>query len=584
MIGVTAEPGQTTQRIAEVLPMRLKVAGTFVALGLWCGAAPAAAREFSHAVVAADHPLASAAGAEILQQGGSVVDAAVATSFALAVVRPESCGLGGGGFMLIWNVDLQEAVALDYRERAPTAATRDMFTQPGVDPSASRRGGLAVAVPGTVAGLCFVLERYGTMNLRQVLAPALRLARGEIPVDAAMRAAVDDVRIDLRAVPEAHERYAPLFARYLDPITSRREFRSPLADVLERIAAEGPAAFYVGSVASAIVSTVRSQGGIITADDLRHTRPIHRRALLGKRDDMTVVTMPPPSSGGVALLESLGILDAYTAAHPDRSLTILGHNSPGYIHLVTEALKHAFADRARYLGDSEFVTVPVRKLLDPAALAAMATQIDMQATAASESYGRHTLPDDAGTSHFSIIDAAGNAVACTETINTAYGSLVVVPEYGIVLNNQMDDFTTAPGQPNAFGLIQSDANAISPNKKPLSSMTPTILVRDGKAVYAAGASGGPRIISVTLQVLLNMTEFDMSPQAAVAAARFHHQWSPDELKLEPSFDPDVVTELEQKGHRIVRADKLAAAQAAAHTAAGLSAGSDPRKGGAPSGY
>lgn len=536
-----------------------------------------------HDVVAADHELASAAGIEILTQGGNVVDAAVATSFALAVVRPESCGLGGGGFMLIWNAREQQAVALDYRERAPAAATRDMFTRAGVDPAASRRGGLAVGVPGTVAGLCYALDHYGTLPRAQVLAPALRLARDGFPIDPAMRDASTEIRKQFSNISNSRARFRTLHELYLDPIDSKARFDSPLLAVLERVAADGPAGFYDGPVGAAIVEIVRAQGGIITKDDLAAMRPVVRQPLTGAFDELSIVTMPPPSSGGVALLEALGLITAYETAHPDVSLASLGHNTPEYVHLVVESLKHAFADRARFLGDSDFVDVRLDRLLDPAALTELAVKIDPAATLASEAYGRHALSDDAGTSHFSIIDADGNAVACTETINTTYGSLVVVPEFGIVLNNEMDDFTSAPGQPNAFGLIQSEANAIAPGKKPLSSMTPTIAVRDGKAVFAVGASGGPRIISATLQVLLNLARFDMRPQRAVSAPRFHHQWAPHELMVEPGFDADTITELEHKGHRVAKTDKLAASQAASQSEEGVTGGSDPRKGGHPRG-
>lgn len=554
-----------------------------VAIGL-SGAPALADAVHPRGVVAADHELASAAGVEILQHGGNVVDAAVATSFALAVVRPESCGLGGGGFMLIWNARDQQAIALDYRERAPAAATRDMFTQPGVDRASSRRGGLAVGVPGTVAGLCYALDHYGTLTRAQVLAPALRLARDGFPIDTTMRDARDDLLNQLSTVPDPRLRFRALHTAYLDPIDSHERFRSPLVAVLEQIATDGPGGFYDGPVGAAIVDTVRSHGGIMTADDLKGMQPVVRRPLTGSFDGLSIVTMPPPSSGGVALLESLGILAAYESAHADRTLASLGHNSPEYVHLVAESLKHAFADRARFLGDADFVDVPVERILDPAALSALAAKIEPAATLAAEAYGRHVLPDDAGTSHFSIIDVAGNAVACTETINTGYGSLVVVPEFGIVLNNEMDDFTSAPGQPNVFGLIQSEANAIAPGKKPLSSMTPTIAARDGKAVFAVGASGGPRIISATLQVLLNLSRFGMSPQRAVSALRFHHQWAPHELKVEPGFDAETVTELEHKGHRVVKAGGLAASQAAAGSEQGLRGGSDPRKGGQPHGW
>jgi gamma-glutamyltranspeptidase/glutathione hydrolase len=435
-----------------------------------------------------------------------------------------------------------------------------------------------------VAGLSYALEHFGTLTRAQVLAPALRLAREGFPIDATMCDARADVLKDLQDVPDARMRYPALFDAYLDPIDGQKRFHSPLAAVLEQIAGDGPSGFYEGAVGSAIVETVRGQGGIVTADDLRRMQPVVREPLGGSFVGLSIFTMPPSSSGGIALLETLGMIGAYEAVHPDRALTSLGHNSAEYVHVIAEALQHAFADRARHLGDADFVDVPIDRLLKPERLAALAAKIDPAATLAPDAYGRHAPGDDAGTSHFSIIDSEGNAVACTETINTAYGSLVVVPQYGIVLNNEMDDFTSAPGKPNAFGLIQSEANAIAPGKKPLSSMTPAIAVRDGKAVFALGASGGPRIISATLQVLLNLSRFEMSPQRAVTVARFHHQWSPHELKVEPGFDAHTVTELEHKGHSVIRADKLGAAQAAARSAQGLSGGSDPRKGGSPRGW
>jgi gamma-glutamyltranspeptidase/glutathione hydrolase len=556
----------------------------------WCAAAegPPVEDRYEHAVVAADHPLASAAGAEVLRQGGNVVDAAVATAFTLSVVRPESCGIGGGGFMIIWNADEQRGVALDYRERAPQAATADMFVREDAagNRASSERGGLAVAVPGEVAGLLYALEHYGTMSREQVLAPALRIAAGEIAMDDTMRGTLEEVRQDFLQEPGLCDEFPALFALYLNSGEQRdeRRFRSPLTGVLEAIAERGFDGFYRGDVGTALVEEVRKRGGVITADDLTGMQPVVRQPLLGKLDGWSVVTMPPPSSGGVALLETLNILSAWDEAHADAPWNEMEPQSADSIHLLTEAFKHAFADRAEYLGDTDFVDVPVSRLISGEYAAALAERIDVERTFPPEHYGRYTLPDDAGTSHFSIIDSHGNAVACTETINTSYGSYVVVPEYGIVLNNEMDDFTAVPGEPNAFGLIQSAANAVEPGKKPLSSMTPTILVRDGKAEYVAGASGGPRIITATLQVLLNMTRHPMTPQAAVAAPRIHHQWLPDELLLEPEFPDALAEELERRGHRVTRRSELAVTQAAAREADGVRGGSDARKGGAPAGW
>ena len=549
-----------------------------------------APQSFPHAVVAADHPAASEAGAEILRKGGNVVDAAVAVSFALSVVRPESCGIGGGGFMVIWNAGTQEAVALDYRERAPAAATGDMFTKgeggAATDPPPSEKGGLAVAVPGEVAGLCYALEHYGTLDRKTVLAPAIRLARNGVALDDQMRTSQKGTLAAYTLHAGYREQFPALLEFYLNDGKDwpNGTFRSPLVKVLERIAADGPDGFYRGPVADAIVDEVARRGGIISHDDLARTAPIVRQPLRGRLDDCQVVTMPPPSSGGVALLETLQILATYESSHPESLLDKLGHNSAAYVHLVTEAMKHAFADRAEFLGDTDFADVPLQRLVDPAYAATLAARIDEGKTFESATYGRYIPPRDAGTSHFSIIDAAGNALACTETINTGYGSYVVVPRYGIVLNNEMDDFAAVPGKPNAFGLMQSAANAVEPGKKPLSSMTPTILVRDGRAVHVAGASGGPRIISATLQVLLNMTRFGMSPEEAVVAPRFHHQWLPDELLLEEPLKATLSKDLEQRGHRVASRGKLAAAQAAARGEDGLSGGSDPRKGGRHAGY
>jgi gamma-glutamyltranspeptidase/glutathione hydrolase len=556
--------------------------------------APAEPERFPHAVVAADHPAASNAGLEMLRQGGNVVDAAVATAFALSVVRPESCGIGGGGFMLIWDATQRQAVALDYRERAPSRATRDMFTsstasggREAAETAPSEKGGLAIAVPGDVAGLCHALEHHGTLDRPAVLAPAIRLAREGVPPDSQMHSSQRAAVAAFAQHPEYRDNYPALFEKYLNAGKLWQEgdrFHSPLADVLELIAEHGPDAFYRGPVADAIVAEVQHRGGIMTLDDLAEMRPTVREPLRGRFDDYAVITMPPPSSGGVALLETLNILAAYEAVHPDSRLERLGHNTAAYVHLVTEALKHAFADRAEFLGDPDFADVPVARLISPEYAASLVQRIDPHRTKPRDAYGRSVPPRDAGTSHFCVIDAHGNAVACTETINTSFGSFVVEPRYGIVLNNEMDDFTAVPGKPNAFGLIQSEANAVGPRKKPLSSMTPTIFVRDGKAVLSAGAAGGPRIISGTLQVLLNMSRFDMPPQEAVAAPRFHHQWLPDELLVERSLADAIKDELTERGHDVRPFGGIATTQAVRRSPAGVSGGSDPRRGGRPAGY
>ncbi len=554
---------------------------------------------FQNGVVAADHPLASQAGIEILQRGGNVVDAAVATSFALSVLRPESGGIGGGGFMVIWDAERDRSIVIDYRERAPGKSMPDMFVPKDAGRQAiqsnkrehtrlqSRFGGMAVAVPGNVAGLCLAVEQYGKLELADVLAPAIRLAeQGSLP-DAQSISATNSTIRQVDSLPNGRERFAVLRRLYLNDgneLKPQKPRTSPQASVLRRIAKLGRAGFYEGPVAKSIVKTVQQQGGILTLDDLKEYEPTIRKALTGKFENRMIITMPPPSSGGVALLQTLNILKAYGNNHPRYRLKCLSHNSSDYIHLTTEAMKHAFADRARYLGDTDFVSVPIDRLLSDKHARAAAARIDLCRTQPIKSYGNFLPREDAGTSHLAVIDARGNAVSCTETINMVFGSLVVDPEFGIVLNNEMDDFAAVLGEPNAFGLIQSQANAVAADKRPLSSMTPTILVQNGKAVAAMGASGGPRIISSTLQVMLNIALFDKRPQEAVAAPRFHHQWLPDVLWLEKELLRMQADTLRNRSHNVRLRDKLSACQAVLRTNEGLWGGSDPRKHGEPGGY
>ncbi|MFG0334722.1 MAG: gamma-glutamyltransferase [Maioricimonas sp. JB049] len=565
---------------------------------LACPSAPLCAQQvagpdepYARGIVVADHPLASEAGAEVLRRGGNVVDAAVATAFALSVVRPESCGLGGGGFMVIWNAEHQEAVAIDYRERAPQHAARDMYIKDRdgkpLPDDASRKGGLAAGVPGEVAGLCYALETYGSLDRPVVMQPAIRLAREGVDVDAQMRSAQRRTLTALAQRENGLQQFAPLVRQYLNGGTLWNEgdrFHSPLAPLLEQISEQGRDAFYRGPVAEALVAANRAQGGILTLEDLATMEPRIRQPLQARFSGARVISMPPPSSGGIALIQALNTLSAWEAEHPEQRLERLGHNTVESVQLLTEALKHAFADRARFLGDTDFAEVPVEKLTSPEYAAAIASKIRLDQTHPAEFYGTTAAHRDAGTSHFCVIDAAGNAVACTETINTTYGSYVVEPEFGVIFNNEMDDFTARPGEPNVFGLMQSEANAIAPGKKPLSSMSPTIVVREGKAVMAAGASGGPRIITATLQVLLNMTRFGMSPSEAVSAPRIHHQWMPDELLIERAIRSKVGPRLEKIGHTVNSSSGLAASQAASRSEDGLRGGSDPRKGGQPAGW
>ena len=532
-------------------------------------------------MVAADHRLASQAGIEMLQHGGNAVDAAVAAAFALGVVMPSSCGIGGGGFMLIHLGRSGRTVALDYRETAPAAATRGMFVRNGrALPSLSLRGGLAVAVPGEAAGLAEALRRYGTLPLSTVMQPAIRHARDGFLVETHLAEEIAATGAGLRA--------DPMLARNFlhpdgSPLRTGETVREPeLAETLQRVADGGPDAFYHGAVAERIARSVQDAGGVLSEGDLAEYRPQWRLPLWGEHGDAQVITMPPPSSGGGVLLEVLGIL-----RHDD--LGRLGRNSPQYVHLVAEAMAHAFADRAQFYGDPDFVHVPLPELLAPANTAVLRRRISPTRTLEPSAYGSRigghaTAAGDAGTSHFSVMDAEGNAVACTATINTAFGSMVVAGDTGIILNNEMDDFSAQPGAPNVYGLVGTEANAVAPRKRPLSSMTPCIVTRGGQAILALGGSGGPLIISATTEVLLDVLDFDMDAAAAVAAPRFHDQWTPAVLSLEPEIPRITKQALARYGYVVKEMTSMGTVQVVKRSAGVFEGASDPRKGGEAAGW
>jgi len=530
----------------------------------------------THGMVAADHELASAAGVEILQRGGNAVDAAVATAFAVGVVNPTSCGIGGGGFLLAYFAKSGRAVAVDYRERAPAAATRDMFVRDGkVVPELSRVNGLAIGVPGEVAGLARAVRRYGRLPLATVLAPAIRLARDGFPIGRHLAAEIAENREAIAA----HPALASIFL-HADgtPRPQGELLREPaLAHTLETIAADGPRGFYHGPIAADVVAAAQAAGGILTLEDLASYRAKERRPVRGHFHGREVLSMPPPSSGGGVLLEILHIIDR-------DDLQALGHNSPTLLHLLTEAMKHAFADRATFYGDPDFVHVPLLRLLSSGYDDMLRESISAATTFGRDFYGMHAAAPDAGTSHLSVIDADGNAVALTTTINTAFGSMVMAPRSGVVLNNEMDDFAAQPGVPNVFGLIGAEANAVAPGKRPLSSMSPTIVLHHRRAELILGASGGPVIITATLQTLLNAVVFGYDAAAAVAAPRIHHQWVPDVLAVEPGIPAATREALERLGHKLREVPALAAVQAIRVTPGGYDGASDPRKGGQAVGW
>lgn len=544
---------------------------------------------YQHGAVAADHALASEVGVEILKQGGNVVDAAAAVGFALSVLRPASSGIGGGGFMLIWDAKEQRCIVLDYRERAPLRAKAEMFVEDAKKsadeeqalPKRSVRGPLAAAVPGHVAGLCHAVEKYGRLPIAKVVAPAIRLARDGVPADAHFVKTRKSAMATWSKWPnDFREQFMDFHNSYLltgKSIKVGDTVTSPQLPALEQIAARGADGFYAGPVAEALLERNRQNGGLLTAEDFRDVQPVQRESLKLNYHGYDVLTMPPPSSGGIAMLTTLQILEELDAKMPSSSEAESAHR-------LTEAFKHAFADRAEFLGDADFAEVPIAKLVSREHARELASRIDLKHTQPTKSYGRFVPVNDSGTTHFSVIDAEGNAVACTETVNTEYGSWIVEPKFGILLNNEMDDFAAVPGQPNAFGLIQSSANAIAPRKKPLSSMTPTIVVKDGKAVFALGAAGGPRIITATTQVLLNLIDRKQSPASAVQAPRLHHQWLPDVLDLEPRLHRDLLDPLTALGHKTQERNGNAVTQAVSRGTDGLRAGSDSRKGGQPAGW
>lgn len=556
--------------------------------------AAAAGGEYERAAVAADHPLASEAGVEMLQQGGNAVDAAIATSFCLSVVRPYSCGIGGGGFMIIHippppevapedNAAEPVQVAINYRETAPAAVGPDYYIN--LDAQRPSRDGVhAVGTPGTVAGLLYALEEYGTLDRAAVLAPAIRAAEEGFAADAHYVREVRKAADRLKGNPDLRETSTYIWEQLChrghmregDIITNPQQ-----AKALKLIAEQGAAAFYHGEIGDAIVEVMQQRGGAITAADLAGYEISIAEPLRGRFQGLEILSMPPPSSGGIAMQQVLGILQR-RAIDPVKT----PHNSAAYVHLVAEAMKHAFADRAEWLADPAFVRVPVKELLHGMYLDDRAAAISPYHTQEIYTYGSVTPPaDDGGTSHFCVVDEQGMAVACTETINLTFGSMVNVDGFGFALNNEMDDFTTDPGAPNAFGLRQSDRNLPEPGKRPLSSMSPTIMLSDGDVVLIAGGSGGPRIITATLQCILNCLWYGMTPQQAVDAPRFHHQWMPNVLQLEKRWsDRRMRRALKELGHKTERCEEVGVVQLIRLDRGAIRAACDGRKGGRPAGY
>lgn len=522
--------------------LRAYLAAVFVCSGL---VGPSTMAEVDRGMVVAGSAPAAAVGAEVLRGGGNAVDAAVAVALAMAVTYPEAGNLGGGGFMLIRLAD-GRATVIDYRETAPGAATRDMYLDPesgGVIPRASLDGWRAAGVPGTVAGLALALEHYGTMSWRDVVEPARRLAAEGIPVTGRFLAQLAKAEARLAADAESRRIYLNggrgwrVGDRFVQP---------DLAETLARLQAAGPREFYSGETARRIDAAMRANGGLMRLEDLEAYEAVEREPLRGRYRGAEILTVPPPSSGGIALLQMLQMLEGYDVA-------ALGHNTPAGLHLLAEVMRRAFRDRAVFPADPAFAEVPVRGLIDRGyCLGRMADFDPQRATPSARMQpGRPMGGESMDTTHFSVLDAAGNAVSNTYTLNGLFGAAVTVPGTGVLLNNEMDDFTARPGVPNLFGLIQGEANAIAPGKRPLSSMTPTIVLRAGRPFLVLGSRGGPTIITQVLQVLLNVIDHRMPLAEAVEAPRMHHQWMPDRIDLEPDgFSGEIIRALEERGHTV----------------------------------
>ncbi len=498
-------------------------------------------------MVASQNYLSSAVGAEILEAGGNAVDAAVAVGFSLAVTLPRAGNLGGGGFMLIHHAESGTDIAIDYREMAPIGATRDMYLDENgdVDNDRARFSHLSAGVPGTVAGLYKAHSEFGRLPWKRLLQPAIQQAREGVTMtyDLAglLRARRDRLCQDKAACgyfyKEGGVPYEP----------GEVWVQADLAASLERIAEDGPAGFYSGETARLIAAEMARGGGLVDLESLAAYKPVIREPARGTYRGYEIITMPPPSSGGIHVIQMLNILENFP-------VTELGAGGADNVHLLTEAARLAYADRSEYLGDPDFVDVPVEWLTSKAYAKELAATIDMKTARKSEDVapGVEPLPESPDTTHFSVIDDKGNVVANTYTLNFSYGSAIAVEGAGFLLNNEMDDFVAKPGVPNAYGLLGGVANSIAEGKRPLSSMTPTIVLADGEPWFATGSPGGSRIITTVLQVVVNVIDHDMNLAEAAIAPRMHHQWYPDVLQLEPGFSPDTVRLLQEKGHDVQR--------------------------------
>ncbi|MGC2054684.1 MAG: gamma-glutamyltransferase [Pseudolabrys sp.] len=530
-------------------------------------------------MVVAQEQRSARIGIEILDRGGNAVDAAVAVGFALAVTYPRAGNIGGGGFMVIHLGKTGEDAAIDYRETAPAAATETMFLDANgePDPKKSRDSGLSVGVPGTVAGLALAHAKYGSgkLSLAELIEPAIELARNGVEI-------VDDIADTLPLAQPRIARWhssAPVFLNSDGTVLMPGQdlLQPDLAITLRAIASDGPKGFYEGPVAEKIVAAVRKAGGVMTTEDMKNYRAILREPVRGTYRGYDIVSMPPPSSGGVHLIEMLNILEGYDLAKLPRGESL---------HVLAEVMKRAYADRATFMGDPDSVRMPVAGLISKKYAAALQAQIGNRATPATEvRSGNPADFEGQNTTHFSVIDSDGNAVSNTYTLNFSYGLGLVAEGTGVLLNNELDDFTSKPGTANAYGLVGYNANLPGPGKRPLSSMTPTIVMKDGKPFLITGSPGGSRIISTVLQIIVNVIDFHLPVDQAVSAPRVHHQWQPDELSAEPGISPEILDGLVKRRHKVVLTPPQTSANSIEITADGYVGAADRRtRGSLAAGY
>ncbi len=521
-------------------------------------------------MVATEQAFATQIGLDILKKGGNAIDAGVAVGFALAVVLPNAGNIGGGGFMMIHDAKTNQNIALDFRETAPAGAVRDMYLDSAGNVVSGRSlyTHLASGVPGSVAGFAQALKKHGTMKLADVIAPAVKLAEDGFIVS-------PNLALMLEAEKDNLGKWASTKAIFFKdgrPLRAGETLvQKDLAKSLKLIAKQGPSAFYEGDIAKKIVAEMKANNGLITLDDLKKYKVVEREPIHGQYRGFEVMSMPPPSSGGIHIIQMLNILERYP-------LKEYGHNSAQTIHLMAEAMKLAYADRSEYLGDPDFVKVPIKGLTSHAYADALAQKINPdRATPSSEiKPGQPQSYESDQTTHYSIVDKQGNIVATTYTLNTNFGSTIVATGTGILLNNQMDDFSAKPGVANAYGLVGGDANAVAALKRPLSSMSPTFVLKDNKPFLVTGTPGGARIITTTLQTIMNVIDHDMNIAEALVAPRIHHQWTPDELRIEKGISADTLKLLQEKGQKISLQPTMGRAQSIQIKDGFLYGYSDPR--------